>query len=317
MPDLSIIIVSYNTRKLLLECLNSIYTDYSNSEAEIWVVDNESKDGSLEAVCKQFPQVNLIHNLENIGFVRANNQALRRASGEVCIILNPDTIIQPGAFQILNAAFEHNPNAGMIAPQLLNTDGSIQPSYGHFSSLWTEFFFQFFLFKFLPSPFPLGRKVHFLQQNEYQRAHEVPWATGACLAVRREAVEKAGLLDESIFMYGEDMEWAWRFRQNGYKVFYNPAAKVVHLAQRSSKMDFTRWITNYSLGQLRFIQNHRSSWSTRIASLLMMAGSSLRLLIWSLIRILGNKKTDEAESRLAGYKKVFQMSWKVLVGGTA
>jgi GT2 family glycosyltransferase len=314
MSKISVVIVNYNTCGLLLDCLRSIYDDIDRIDTEIWVVDNASKDGSSEAVRLKFPKVRLIENQTNLGFSRANNQALCQSDGDICILLNPDTVVIPGFFSQILAGFQINPQAGLIAPQLLNADHSIQPSWGQFSSAWTEFFFQLFLYKIFPSPIPIGRKIHRLQRIAYETVHEVPWATGACLAFRRKMIEKAGLLDESIFMYGEDVEWAWRIHKNGEKILFFPAAKIIHFAQRSSKLDFAGWITNYTRGQLKFIQRHRSQGSARLASLFVMIGSSLRIIIWAIIKLFYRDNGQEAPQRIEGYLKAFQIGWQGIKG---
>ncbi len=314
MCDISIVIVSFNTSAFLIECLYSIFSDLDHLDAEIWVVDNASTDGSPGEIKKHFPQVKLIENNRNVGFARANNQALCQATGRICMLLNPDTVIKSGALISIMSAFETNFQVGLVSPQLLNTDGSIQPSWGQFSSLWTEFFFQFFLFKVFPSTFPLGNKIHWLQGKAYNTVHEIDWATGACLAFRREIIEKIGLLDESIFMYGEDMEWCWRMKKVGIHRIYWPEAKVFHLQNQASKSNYAQWIINYTYGQIKFIEKHRSKISTKIAGLMVMIGSLLRIVAWASIQILKPEMRKIAKQRNDGYRKAFMMGWKALMG---
>jgi GT2 family glycosyltransferase len=309
MVKFSIIIVNFNTRELLGNCLNSLYSDLGDMKAEVWVVDNGSMDGTLNMIQDQFPQVSLISNNENIGFARANNQAMRQANGEIWILLNPDTVVIHGFAHRILDAFEANPDAGVVAPQLQNENGSIQPSWGIFASPFTEFFFQFLLYKLLPSPLPLGNTINRLQQKSYSISHEIQWASGACLAIRKQVVAKVGLLDENIFMYGEDMEWCWRVKNCGYKNLFWPDAKIIHLIGRSSKKDYARWIENYTLGNLNFVIAHSSKSLSKITAFWICIGSVLRWIIWSIILVSVPPRKDEALKRQAGYKKAAILGW--------
>ena len=162
----SIVIVNYNTYELLLACLNSVYEALDSFSAEVWVVDNASTDDSVELVKRLFPQVQLIVNDTNHGFSWANNQVMRQAKGETWVILNPDTIILPGAFQKLSEGFDLEPSIGVVGPKLLNPDRLVQPSFGKYSSLWTEIFFQFYISFQIPAfTFPIRIPSKFLAKE--------------------------------------------------------------------------------------------------------------------------------------------------------
>ena len=289
MCQISVMIVNYNTCELLLACLRSVYEALDSLSAEVWVVDNASTDGSVELVRREFPQVQIIVNNTNQGYSRANNQAMRKAHGKTWVLLNPDTIFMPGAFQKLSEVVDKEPSVGVVGPQLLNPDRSIQPSFGRFRSPWTEFVFQFYLFKFLPSPFPLGNQVNFWQKKEYQQTKSVDWISGACMAISPEAARRVGFFDESIFMYGEDMELCWRFAQAGYTTKFCPDAQIIHLGRQSStERDFSTWISRYTRGQLMFIGRHRTKVESRLAGLCVLSGSLIRSILW------GGSKNPEA-----------------------
>ncbi len=249
----------------------------------------------------KFPQVLVIENKENIGFARANNQAMQKSSGKIWVLLNSDTIVRSGVWNSILDAFSKNPNAFLVGPQLLNMDLSIQPSYGKFASLFTELFFQLFLYKFFPAPFPLGSQVNSRQVAEYQLPHCVDWLTAACIAVRPEVSKTIGLLKEDNFMYGEDMEWCWRARNAGFECLYWPDAKVIHLGGKSAKKNFSSWIKNYTTGNLSFIQNHRSRIETLLSGLIVSIGSLLRIAIWIAVGFLKPSFRSEARSRINGY----------------
>jgi N-acetylglucosaminyl-diphospho-decaprenol L-rhamnosyltransferase len=307
---LSIIIVNYKTHDLLLNCLRSVMETVGDLRVEVWVVDNASGDDSVAAVRAAFPAVHVIANEANLGFARANNQALMQASGSILVLLNPDTRLMPGVFAALQQAFDQDKKVGVVGAQLLNADGSIQPSCGRFASVWTEFFFQFFVYKILPSPFPLGDQIHPLQRGLYGRSRLVGWVTGACLAVRREVVAQVGLLDEAFFMYGEDMEWCWRAKRAGFIVCYQPAAQVVHYARQSSRRDYRAWINRYTRGQLRFIRQTRGAFEARLSGLWICLGSLLRIGLWSVAALLRPARRGEARQRLSGYRDAITLGYK-------
>jgi N-acetylglucosaminyl-diphospho-decaprenol L-rhamnosyltransferase len=311
--NISLIIVNYNTNQLLLGYLNTFVEDVGEIPLEIWVVDNASTDESLDKIKSYFPDVHLITNDTNQGYAKANNQILAQANGEIFILLNPDTIVRPGALNEFLRTFESDGDIGVIGPQVLNPNGSIQPSCGKFASVWTEFLFQSFLFKIVPSPFPLGREVHWLQQGQYKNKHEVDWVTGACLAIRKEVIDKIGLLDEAFFMYGEDMDWCWRVKKVGYKVCYQPAAKIVHYSRQASSQDFKAWIRRYTKGQLRFIEKTHSYTYKALCGLWICLGSFLRIILWSFIRSLKADRRNEAQQRIAGYYDAIGLGWQAIL----
>jgi GT2 family glycosyltransferase len=314
MLDFAVIIINYNTRQLLLDCLHSLAATTVGMPVEIWVVDNASSDGSVAAVQSSFPDVHIIANDINLGFARANNQALAQARGDMLVLLNPDTQVRTGAFIALEQSFESDAFIGVVGSQMLNPDGSIQPSCGSFASVWTEFLFQTYLFKVIPSPFPLGSVVHIFQRGQYKKMHAVDWVTGACLAIRKEVVKQIGLLDEAFFMYGEDMEWCWRARQAGYKVYYQPAAQIIHYSRQASRQDYRTWIIRYTSGQLRFIAKTRPRINKFSFGLWICLGSLLRIVLWTGLKCLKTNRQDEAQQRIAGYCEAFVLGWQAVWG---
>ncbi len=219
-PDLSIIIVSFNTKKLLRECLKSLITNYQSliTDHEIIVIDNASEDGSSLMVGKDFPQVKLIENQENLGYAAANNQALRQAQGKDCLLLNPDTRVKPGSLEKLIKFAEEHPETGIVGAKLVNPDGSVQPSVYHFPTLWRaikEYWF--------------GQKgVYEKYAPKGKKPVEVEAVTGAAMLIPRKTIEKIGLLDEKYFMYFEDLDYCGRVKQAGLKVYYLPKAEILH-----------------------------------------------------------------------------------------
>jgi len=224
--ELSIIIVSFNTRELLKKCLESI------KNAEIIVIDNASTDGSVEEIKKlkikyQKYKLNIkyILNNENLGFAKANNQALRLAGGEYCLLLNSDTEVKPGALEKLVEFARQHAEVGIVGARLLNPDGSLQPSVYHFPTIWRAF-----------QEYWLGRKGSYEKYAlTASDAVKVEAVTGAAMLISRKTIEKIGLLDEQYFMYFEDLDYCRRLKRANLKVYYLPEAEVIHHHGASGK----------------------------------------------------------------------------------
>jgi GT2 family glycosyltransferase len=219
--DISIIIVNWNTAGLLIQCLESIYNAETSLSFEIIVVDNGSTDESVSLVTAQFPDVCLILNDRNLGFAKANNQALAVARGKYFLLLNSDAIVLPGALDKLVFAADHHADVGAIGPKLLNMDGTLQPSWASFPTFWSELFGKAIRRRDPVADFPF--------------AYQVDWITGACMLVRSEVVADVGKLDEDYFFYSEEVDWCFRIRQKGWKIWYLSNAEVYHVWGGSSK----------------------------------------------------------------------------------
>ena len=269
--DLSIIIISYNTRELLMNCLRSVEASTSGCALEIFVVDNASRDGSPALVHDRFPQVRLINNNHNLGFARANNLALQQAGGRYALLLNSDTIVRPGNLEQLIGFADAHPHAGLIGVQLVNSDGSFQASFNNFPSLGTAIAEAWGL---MPR---LSGNLHYPSRppEQSQLATKCDWVGGACLLARRAALNQVGLLDESYFMNSEEVDWAYRMQRGGWQVWYTPDVQVIHMGGGSAdRLSATQRARLYA-GKVRFIQNRygvRGAWlvktNYRIASLI-------------------------------------------------
>ena len=220
--DVSIIIVNWNTKKLLLDCICSIYETVKNISFEIWLVDNASSDGSVEAVKQNYPDVKIIQNKKNLGFAAANNIALERMCGQYALLLNTDTILTNGAVEHLFDFVEKNQNAGMACGQLLNQDGSKQNSIANFPGIGSLLCNESLLQILFPKKFPGKRK-------EYKKPVEVDSCIGACLMVRKKAMDEVGLLDKRYFFFFEETDWAYRMKQAGWKIYFVPSAGIFHI----------------------------------------------------------------------------------------
>ena len=232
---LSICIVNWNTRDDLRRCLQSLPGGAEQAALEVFVVDNASSDDSAAMVAREFPHVHLIRNADNLGFSSANNLAVQQAQGDYVLLLNPDTVVHPGAFDRLIAGMEAHPRAGIGGAKLLNGDGSLQYSCRRFptftagvfrnSSVWGRVF--------------AGHsKVRDYLMTDFDHASiaEADWVSGAALCIRRACLRQIGLLDETFFMYCEDVDWCYRARQAGWQVLYFPDSVITHLIGRSSDL---------------------------------------------------------------------------------
>ncbi len=223
---LSIIIVTWNTRELLAQCLDSVYANPPDAPFDVWVVDNASSDGSAAMVRQRFPHVHLIENGENVGFARANNQAIRASSGEYALLLNSDTIIQPGTLTRL-LSFARQSGAAIVGADVRNSDGSPQPCFGRFPTVAMEILCALGL----NARRPFARALH----PPAPDGQETDWVLGAALLVRRAILDQVGLLDEGYFMFSEEVDLARRVKRAGGKVCVLGGARVVHLGQQSTR----------------------------------------------------------------------------------
>jgi N-acetylglucosaminyl-diphospho-decaprenol L-rhamnosyltransferase len=260
--DLSIIIVNWNTRDLLIQCLQSVYDTTSNLDLEVVVVDNASTDGSQAVVRQQFPHIHLISNRENVGFARANNQAMRASKGRYALLLNSDALLLANAVQVMISLAEANPRAGIIGAQLLNPDGSFQASHAPFPNLWQEFLILSGAGRML-----YGHWYPSRGPQEDQGPQMVDYVEGACMLVRREAFEDVGGLDEGYFMYAEEVDWCYAMREKGWQVWYQPAAQVTHLGGGSSRSRRTRREADLYRSRVRFFRKRygdRAAWLLKL-----------------------------------------------------
>ncbi len=239
--DLGIVIVNYNTRDLLRRCLETVFASEGVS-FRLCVVDNASTDGSAAMVARDFPQAHLIANEENLGYPAANNQGLRamgfergqRGEARYALLLNPDTELPPDALAKMTAFLDAHPEAGIAGPRLVRPDGSLDLACRRaFPSPEVSFYRLTGLSRLFPRSRRFGRyNLTYLPEDE---TAEVDSVVGAYMQVRAEAIEQVGLLDESFFMYGEDLDWAFRVKAAGWKVYYYPEVTVLHVKRASSR----------------------------------------------------------------------------------
>lgn len=251
--DLSISIVSWNTRELLDQCLSSVYAATTGVSYEVMVVDNASSDGSVEMVRGKYPQAKLIENRENLGFAKANNQAYRASGAEFFMLLNPDTIARPSSIGPLVAAMEANQRCGIVAPKLLWPDSRVQPSVSHFPTMTSEWADALFLSKLTRR----GQAGFYVPPDGGVSLIEC--ARGACLLVRRQAVPfRDKILDERYFMFSEEVDLCKSARDNGWSVLYEPRAEVVHIGSGSTSLVPKEMLAEMYWSKLLYFRKHHS-----------------------------------------------------------
>jgi len=229
---LAIIIVHYNTSTDLENCLASLEACPPAVEHRVVVVDNASRDVGLEIVHRNHPDCLWIFNNENVGYSRGCNRGMAQVEADYYLIMNPDIVVQPGSLDRLLEFAENNPRAGMVGPQLLNADGSIQDSCRRFYTLKTLLLRRTILGRIFPNSQTVY--LHLMRDFDHQSSRPVDWVLGGCLLVRRSAMERTGPMDERFFIYFEDVDWCYRMWQAGFEVQYTPDARFVHHHRRDS-----------------------------------------------------------------------------------
>lgn len=233
--DLSIVIVSYNTAELLKKCLESVKTAIKTLKTEVFVVDNNSQDETLHIIKQNFPQVGLIKNRENVGFSKANNQAIKKARGKYILILNPDTEVLPETIKKMKNYMDQNQQVAVATCRVELADGHLdRDCRRRFPTPWRAFCYFTGLSKIFP-----GSKLfdgYYMGDVNEDSEHEVDSAVGAFMIVRSQAIKKVGLFDEDFFFYGEDLDWCWRFKRAGYKIMFVPTVKIIHHKGAASGM---------------------------------------------------------------------------------
>jgi GT2 family glycosyltransferase len=267
---LSIVIVSWNTRDLLANCLESLALAM-DTQTEVLVVDNASQDGTAQLLRERFPWARLIENRENTGFARANNQAIRESSGRYILLLNPDMTVHSGALETLVKFMDAHSAVGVAGSRLLNPDGSLQtscyPAPTVARELWRLFHLDtlrpYGVYRMADWPLDIPRPVDVL--------------LGACLMLRRELLEQVGLLDESYFMYTEEVDWCYRIRQKGWTIYWVPQAEMVHYGGQSTRQVAAEMFLHLYQSKLRYFYKHHGWTAAQFYKLVLFASAAGRL----------------------------------------
>jgi GT2 family glycosyltransferase len=296
MSQISVIIVSWNAREYLRGCLESIRKTGSSVVHEVIVVDNASTDGSAEMAEKEFAEVILIRSKENLGFARANNLGIKRATGSILALINSDVVVHPNCFQELAAFLEREPKVGLAGPKVFGRDGGLQASCGRLPTVWNitcEFLLLNKLFR--GSPLFAGFQMKIDDSN---RCTEVEVLSGCFWVARAEAVAKVGGLDEGFFFYAEDIDWCKRFRDGGWKLMFVPQAQATHFGGGSSSNAPLRYCVEILRANLIYWKKHHGNLGRFTYWLLAMIQHSIRLVIRGTARLAGVAKSDETKHKV-------------------
>jgi N-acetylglucosaminyl-diphospho-decaprenol L-rhamnosyltransferase len=329
MRDLAIIIVNWNVRPLLRRCLESIFTHAPEYlDTQVVVVDNASTDGSAQMVAQDFPHVQLIANQANVGFTRGNNQGLRwlgfgdhragipveqeAAAGRpvevrprYVLLLNPDTEVTAGALAALVDFMDRHADVGIAGPQLLFPDGKVQSSRRRFPTLLTAFLESTVLEQWWPDN-PMARRYR-VMDCAADVVQDVDWIVGAAMFVRREAIASAGLLDEGFFMYSEELDWCRRIKDNGWRVVYLPAARIVHHEGKSSEQVVVARHIHFQRSKVRYFRKHHGPLAAGLLRAFLLAAYTYQLGLEAGKWLVGHHRPLRRE-RVAAY-------WQVLRSG--
>jgi GT2 family glycosyltransferase len=292
--ELSIIIVTWNARGFAWECLDSLRSYKSNETVEVIVVDNASVDGTPALIEKEFPWVRLINNSSNVGFAKANNIGIKASVGKYVSLINSDVKIPHECLGSMYAFMESTPSAGMLGPQMLCPNGLIGRSYMRFPTIWRAFCNALGLHRILRKSQGFGGIL--MTEFDNNQTTEVDVLNGWFLMVRRQAVEEVGMLDEQFFMYGEDIDWSYRFHKAGWKRMYFAEARAFHYGGASSDNAPIRFYIERQRANIQFWKKHRS-W-------LGVAACHVLIYLNEMIRIVGHsarfltKKSLRADSVL-------------------
>lgn len=283
--QLSVIIVNYNVKHFLEQCLFSVFKALKNVNAEVFVVDNNSVDGSIALIKEKFPQVQLIQNKNNAGFSVANNQAIKISQGKYVILLNPDTVVQEDTFEKTLAFMEAHPEAGGLGIKMLDGKGTFLPESKRGLPTPAVAFYKIFgLAKLFPNSKKFGQ--YHLTYLDKTKNHQVDVLSGAFMLMRKEALDKVGLLDETFFMYGEDIDLSYRITQAGYKNYYFAESSIIHYKGESTKKSSVNYVIVFYKAMAIFAKKHFSQNNARLFNLLIHLAIYLRAALALFVRLV-------------------------------
>jgi hypothetical protein len=284
MTEISVIYVNWNTSALILESIASVKNTLIDIDYDIWVVDNASSDDSVMMLQAVYPEIHLIKNRNNVGFARANNQAMQAARGRYFLLINTDAFVTPGAITQMYNLAQGQPNAGIVGAKLFNPDGSFQASFVDFPNVFQEFLMITSLGRrFYGQAFP----NHAPKPDEL--AQKVDYVQGACMLVRQQAYERVGGLDEGYFMYSEEVDWCFSMHQAGWDVWYQPSANIIHVGGASSKTRVMQRESDLYVSRVRYFRKNYGLLTAGLVEAMMVGLASVKYGLHAALRF-GNPK---------------------------
>jgi O-antigen biosynthesis protein len=282
---LSVVIVNYNVKHFLEQCLHSVEKASKNIQTEVFVVDNNSVDGSKGMLIRKFPNVKLILNDRNLGFSKANNQAIKRATGEYILLLNPDTVVEEDTFEKVIAFMDEHPEAGGLGVKMIDGKGKFLPeSKRGLPTPWVAFNKVFGLSALFPKSKVFGKyHLTFLDKD---KIHQIDVLAGAFMLMRKESLDKVGLLDEEFFMYGEDIDLSYRLTKEGYVNYYFPETTIIHYKGESTKKGSLNYVRMFYNAMIIFTRKHFSKQNAGLFSFFIHLAIYFRAAIATLSRLM-------------------------------
>ncbi|MFE4712004.1 glycosyltransferase family 2 protein [Paenibacillus sp. NPDC056722] len=280
--DVSILIVNYNTCRLTMDCLRSVYDSETKFSYEIILIDNNSHDGSVEAISREFPNVTLIANEENTGFARANNQGMEIASGRFVLLLNSDTVVRKDTLETMITFMDSRPDVGASGCKIILPDGSLDKACKRgFPTPSASFYYAFGFSKLFPNnPRFNGYQLGYLDPD---KNYPVDCLVGAFMLLRRETIEHVGGLDEEFFMYGEDLDWCYRIKEAGWKIYYYSKTSIIHLKGGSARRRPFKIVYEFHRAMILFHRKHYRQQYNSMINGMVYAGVGLKFVL-SLVR---------------------------------
>ena len=307
MIDISVIIVNWNTKILLLDCVESLYRTTLDSSMEIIVVDNASSDGSVDSLQKRFSQVKVIENPDNFGFAKANNIGINKASGRYICLVNSDVIALGGVLDKMRIYMENRPAIGALAPKTYFGDMQIQKNCREYPTLRNIFCQEFLLNTLFPTIACFrGRDMTWFDHNSVM---EIEVLSGCFLMVRREVIDQVGLLDEQFFFYSEDVDWCKRIHDAGWKLVHYPMAEAMHLGHGSSSNDSSRYDVAMVRANWQYWRKHKNSAECILFWLIKFTGTLARAIGWFAVLLFNPGNRRHTKVKADGYRKM--LKWLV------
>ena len=297
--DVSIVIVNWNTSELLRNCIKSVVEQAGEIDCEIIVVDNNSTDDSTEMVKSNFEQVILIENSENRGFAAANNQGIEISKGRYILLLNSDTVVLDRAIEKTVAFADKHSDTAVTGCRVLNPDRTLQNTCFMFPSVLNMLLSSTYLYKFFPKSRFFGREaMTWWDRNDVR---EVDVVTGCFMLIRHEAIEQVGLMDEQYFMYGEETDWCYRFKKNGWKIMFAPEGQIIHFGGQSTSQKKAEMILQLRGSILLFIKKHQGFFPHIISCLLTAMFFFLRIPYWLVSGLIRKGRWSESKRTASVY----------------
>lgn len=297
---LSVIVVNWNTGDLLWQCLESIYADLAAGETEVFVVDSASTDRSMAVAQEQFPQANYISSPVNVGFGAANNLALRLAQGDYLLLLNPDTLVHPGTISTLLDYMDQHLQVGVSASRLLNPDGSLQYSCSPEPTLRREFLRMFHLGGVRPDGY------YAMERWDMAAPRPVDVILGACMLLRKTALDQAGLFDEQFFMYSEEVDLCRRVRQAGWEICWVPQARVTHYGGQSTRQMAAEMFVQLYRAKIDYFRKHYGAFQAGLYKLILLLAGLPRLALAPVARLEPAARGEKHRTIADNYQRLLR-----------